>query len=503
MDSSNIREEVIKLMQDLPENTTLEDIYKTHWDTIVVGAGIGGLALAALLAHHGKKVLVVEKDSWVGGRATSFSGDKILSENEVTKSLMSLTQGNFAKPEVRREGLDMNKWSVNTGFHAWVNTKPGTGSIGQVFKHLGIKVKAMPCKKIIYQGLDGKFYNLGSTLGAARFLGLKNSIKLLKIIFKLNKLNYTDLKQFTNVPLTDWLNKNIESEKVKELLTIVACSMTTVAKPELIDTSEFLRVFQIFWKKRQNPGNPVNGGIIVLSQAFEKAIRQNGGIVLLNNPVKRVIVEEGKVKGIETNKGSITADLVVINICVQNLFTVLDETLFSKEYVERLKGIISTGGVGGYIGLDKRLAKGANLYWTMNTLGNHAFMAWPITEFTPSLAPKGNQIISYGMMATLDELNDATTRKKLNDVAYEKICELIDGIEEHWLWRGTAYAMRINGAAQMIGQCADEKPDIKTPGIDNLYLVGDTVSHAAGVGIEVAVESAILCAQDILDINLI
>jgi flavin-dependent dehydrogenase len=54
----------------------------------------------------------------------------------------------------------------------------------------------------------------------------------------------------------------------------------------------------------------------------------------------------------------------------------------------------------------------------------------------------------------------------------------------------------------MIGQCADEKPDIKTPGVDNLYLVGDTVSHAAGVGIEVAVDSAIICAEDILHIKM-
>jgi phytoene dehydrogenase-like protein len=54
-----------------------KDISQIHWDNIVVGAGIGGLALAALLSHHGKKFLVVEKNSWVGGRAATFPGDKM------------------------------------------------------------------------------------------------------------------------------------------------------------------------------------------------------------------------------------------------------------------------------------------------------------------------------------------------------------------------------------------------------------------------------------------
>lgn len=480
----------------------MQDIYKNHWDNVVVGAGIGGLALAALLSHHGKKVLVVEKISWVGGRATTFSGEKILNENEVTKALNDITLGSFAKPEIRRKDFNISEWKVNTGFHAWVNSKPGTGSIGQLFNHLGVKVQAKSSKKIIYQALDGKSYNLGSRFGQIKFLGLKNVPKMLKIMFKVLRMHYDDFKQFVNVPLKEWLDKTTDSEKIKELLTIIACSMTTVPKTEDIDTSEFLRIFQIFLKNQQNPGHPVDEGIIKLSTELEKVIKQNGGMVVLSTPVKKVIVEDGKAIGIETNDGSIYADLVMINACAQTLFSVLDEALFSENYVKKLKGIIPTGGVGGYIGLDTRLVNGAHLFWTINTLGNHAFMAWADSEFTPSMAPKGKQLLSYGMMANVEELKDAATIKKLNNVAYEKMCDLVEGIEDHWLWRGTAHALIINGAAQQIGQCADEKPDIKPPGVKNLYLVGDTVSHAAGVGIEVAVDSAILCAEDILGIKI-
>ena len=39
---------------------------------LVVGAGIGGLSIAALLAYSGKKVIVIEKNKDPGGRARIF-----------------------------------------------------------------------------------------------------------------------------------------------------------------------------------------------------------------------------------------------------------------------------------------------------------------------------------------------------------------------------------------------------------------------------------------------
>ncbi|MEM0348572.1 MAG: FAD-dependent oxidoreductase [Candidatus Caldarchaeum sp.] len=41
----------------------------------VIGAGVGGLAAAALLARDGHEVAVVEKNENVGGRAGVFSRD--------------------------------------------------------------------------------------------------------------------------------------------------------------------------------------------------------------------------------------------------------------------------------------------------------------------------------------------------------------------------------------------------------------------------------------------
>jgi phytoene dehydrogenase-like protein len=43
--------------------------------TIIIGAGINGLLLGALLAHDGDEVTIVEKNSFPGGRAFLLERD--------------------------------------------------------------------------------------------------------------------------------------------------------------------------------------------------------------------------------------------------------------------------------------------------------------------------------------------------------------------------------------------------------------------------------------------
>ena len=45
---------------------------KRDYDVVIIGAGMGGMAAAALLTHEGYKPLVVERLPFIGGRCSSF-----------------------------------------------------------------------------------------------------------------------------------------------------------------------------------------------------------------------------------------------------------------------------------------------------------------------------------------------------------------------------------------------------------------------------------------------
>jgi len=53
---------------NLLDGTVLQDVY----DVIVVGAGMGGMTAASLLAKRGLSVLVIEQQNKPGGACTSF-----------------------------------------------------------------------------------------------------------------------------------------------------------------------------------------------------------------------------------------------------------------------------------------------------------------------------------------------------------------------------------------------------------------------------------------------
>ena len=49
---------------------------KEIFDSIVIGAGYAGMSAAALLAHAGRKVIVLEASGMLGGRALSYKNEK-------------------------------------------------------------------------------------------------------------------------------------------------------------------------------------------------------------------------------------------------------------------------------------------------------------------------------------------------------------------------------------------------------------------------------------------
>src|SRR3954462_13271608 len=89
-----------------------------RYDVVVIGAGLGGLAAAAILARAGRKVLVIERSNSVGGAASSYKSGDLFVEGSLHET------GDPNDPRDPKHGalvragvLDAVKWIPGGGFY--------------------------------------------------------------------------------------------------------------------------------------------------------------------------------------------------------------------------------------------------------------------------------------------------------------------------------------------------------------------------------------------------
>jgi len=94
-----------------------------RYDAIVIGAGVGGLTVATLLAKEGKKVLVLEQTDRVGGRALSVKGEEITKNGVQWYKDLLKTQYTYiagSEPdmdEIVKKGM-LDGYVLDVGYHA-------------------------------------------------------------------------------------------------------------------------------------------------------------------------------------------------------------------------------------------------------------------------------------------------------------------------------------------------------------------------------------------------
>jgi len=118
------------------------------FDTIVIGAGVAGLAAAALLAKdHGKRVLVLERAPFIGGRTLSYVGkgkvvvaDGVEMDARAFRKSLAYAHCYLGKTtpsieEIFEQGL-LDGRTFEAGGHGlfWGNK----GRVGFLMEHLGV-----------------------------------------------------------------------------------------------------------------------------------------------------------------------------------------------------------------------------------------------------------------------------------------------------------------------------------------------------------------------------
>jgi len=90
----------------------------TVYDVVVIGAGLGGLTAAAILARSGHKVLVIERSNSVGGAASSYKVGDLFVEGSLHETSNPQSPRDPKHDILGRAGvLDAVQWIPSGNFY--------------------------------------------------------------------------------------------------------------------------------------------------------------------------------------------------------------------------------------------------------------------------------------------------------------------------------------------------------------------------------------------------
>jgi prolycopene isomerase len=450
------------------------------WDALVVGAGIAGLGVGAILAkERGLKVLVLERHGRPGGRLMSFQD----------------------YPE--------RGWSVDTGLH--LIELGDQGSAHLLNERVGALVQWGPMSQNV------RYYREGQWVSMAELVRMSADERafLRDLMGVISGLTNQESEAWDGRSFQEWMDGRTSPGPIRELLATFAMIMTTIPSPDDMAAGEVLYIArENLQRKRQllAAGYPI-GGMEALTSGLHRVIHECGGEVRLHSSVEEVILKGDRAVGVKVQQGrspyqeefrlaetnEVEARLVVCALPIYQLPAILDFSALPTWWARRIRAIQNevTGLVGFMVGLEEPITDEVCFYSTMETpVGRHPFQAFPASNFDPSVAPPGTQLFHTDLVCEYEEAANPLTRRRLLEQHWEDIQLLFPEMRGRVAWRLPYYVAGCDGIARKPGLVGRFKPELKAPGIGNLYFAGDTY-QGRGLATNSAARSAMECADRI------
>ncbi len=279
------------------------------YDAIIVGAGHNGLVCSALLARAGKRVLVLEANDQVGGAAVTREFADGYSVSACAHLLYQL------QPEVRKDlkiatrlaSDDMTTIALGEdGRHLRLHGKELEG----VDEHDADQYRQFRKRMTRFAGLLRKHLNKPPPrLGTKDF---KDLFALGQLGLDLRMLGKDEMREFLRLigmNIHDELNERFQSPLLKGAISLDAVLGTHLGprSPNTIMTYLYRLAGD-----HGRIGVPA-GGMGSVSNELAHAARAEGATIRIATAVKRIIVENGRVTGVETESGDRFDSFTVIS----------------------------------------------------------------------------------------------------------------------------------------------------------------------------------------------
>jgi len=388
-----------------------------QYDAVVVGAALGGLISAALLAKRGYKVAVIEKLDQPGGRVggTEYNGYWIdLGHRDghgYGDGCWVAYHGLKAAKEV---GLDLR-------FHPYYQNRDSSGDKWR--QHVLPKGEVAELSQAQAMG-EVAGDPIENYKKLAKFFGLAADDKVAAAAdIALNKLKSIDdavAWEMIEVTLGDWLTRNVESADARNL--ILQMAENSAASPaEHASVGRFIFVTKgslhfndakIGW-----PDDPEVGGCQAIIMPWVRAIRDLGGEIWLGWKPQEIVVANRHVTGVVALDKSgfvdtFEAPIVITDYDHWDLPQLIEECHLPRDFVAMAEKVreFSTQTVCWWAGLKRlpRLRRGGtvedHLGWQRIVYGNgsvksyHGGWHFPSVS-SPKSAPPGKHLIALMLPA--------------------------------------------------------------------------------------------------------
>ena len=475
---------------------------------IVIGSGISGLATAAYLKKEGNEVIILEKNRFLGGRASFLKKKGFVFDKGPSWYMMPEVFENFFKDFSKKttdyyqlvrlpvnyrvffpdgDVIDITE-NKNVNFKAFKKKeKDGDKKLKKFLKESEFLYE-LSMKKLVYFDYDDGFWEL------LKFDIIKNFFKL---------------GLFTT--LNSKLKKSFSSQKLQQILSFTSVFLggspyNTPAFYSLVAHADFnLGIYY-----------PM-GGINKVIDALVNLNQQLGTSIKLDTTIVRAKVNEKCIISLIDNKGKEYKGDIFVCASDMNYF---QEKVVPRNYQSITphkwrKMVSSPSAFLIYLGLSKKLRNVShhNLYFSPNwkkgfdevfEIGNYPenpsyyFHVPSVTD--KSIAPKGKEVVAI-LVPIAPNLKD---NDKIKEKFYEKIINHFEGLvgekikdkiefrkffsvnefkKEYLSFKGSAF-----GLAHTLSQTAIFRPPNKDRKINNLYYTGQFTNP--GVGMPPALISA-------------
>ena len=420
----------------------------SEYDVIVIGGGISGLLSTLALSKEGRKVLLIEKDSQLGGVCRSYSVDGY----KVDTGPHIITR--------------LEHGPLKALMDKYFELTPLFIPHGKYYVRLGKRVLPFPWNMSAWLTFD--------------LLPPVDRIYLMKTLFTASYLFSSD-QNLQKMSVGQLVGEGV-SQETKHFLNCMCAFMTGGSSMYETPVSRFIdsehyktmpeqgiidKLYSVLMKEGATDQTYPKKGIQTITDSIIASLPKDKVTVKTLEEAKR-IEHEGSRKIVATNKDNYTAETIVYTGFARDLPELVKE--LPKEYSEKLGKIRHIRSLSLWLGLKKKVfdvqgseiwADGEPYSWVVST-----------SNYDPELAPKGKQLVGFGFIMPKDTKPE-DYRKKAIDHVYKTMPGLEKQVEM------THYQYLVPEKA--VWTVTTEFADVKTP-VEGLYLAGtDTTKKSMGI----------------------